>query len=66
MKVERTHFAGWDYEYPVYRVRSYDDYRSVCEWMIQNECDEFLVGSGSNGYFFQVRLNHEWFALRWA
>lgn len=65
MRVERTNYSGWP-DYPVYLVREYKDYCVVAEWMWQNECDEFLLSGGSSGYIFQVKQNHEWFALRWA
>ena len=65
MRVERTTCMGWP-EYPVYRVYTHDDYRTIVEWMWKNECDEFLLGSGNGGYYFQVRKNHEWFILRWS
>lgn len=65
MKVERTTYLGWP-EYPVYRVYGYDEHRVISEWMWKNECDEFLLGSGSNGYYFQVRKNHVLFLLKWS
>ena len=65
MRVQRTTYLGWP-DYPVYHVYNYKDYCVVAEWMRQNECDEFLLGSGPDGYTFQVKQNHEWFALRWA
>ena len=64
MKVERTTFPGWS-NHPSYLVRSYDDYLEVSKWMNKNQVENFLLSSGSYGYTFQVRKNHEWFALRW-
>ena len=65
MIAERTTYCGWN-DYPVYLVREYNDYRSIAAWLRQNECDEFLLSTGPNGYIFQIRKNHEWFALRWV
>jgi hypothetical protein len=64
MKIEPTTYPGWN-NYPVYRVKSYDDYVEICSWMNKNKVESFLLGTGSIGYIFQVRKNHEWFALRW-
>jgi len=63
MKVERTTFPGWS-DHPLYRVKTQADYRTIGQWMCENECDDFLVSSGSYGYVFQVRKNHDWFLLR--
>jgi hypothetical protein len=64
MKVKPTTYPGWN-TYPVYRVKSYDDMIEISKWMNKNKVDSFLLSSGVNGYTFQVRKNHEWFALRW-
>ena len=56
-KVEKTSYPGWN---------KTEDWREVSSWMYENESDHFLLSSGSSGYVFQVRANHEWFALRWA
>lgn len=64
MKVVPTSYPGWN-NYPSYLVRDYDDYIEVSKWMNKNKVESFLLSSGSNGYTFQVRKNHEWFALRW-
>lgn len=64
-KVEPTFYPGWN-QYPVYRCGNTDDWLEVTTWMRKNHCDHFLLSSGSYGYVFQVRANHEWFLLRWS
>lgn len=63
-KVEKTSYPGWN-NFPVYQCAKTEDWREVSSWMYENESDHFLLSSGSSGYVFQVRANHEWFALRW-
>lgn len=63
--VTKTTYLGWN-NYPCYHVRTYQEYRIVSKWMQENHCEEFVLSSGSGGYTFQVRSNHEWFLLRWA
>ena len=65
MKVLRWSYPGWN-NYPVYVVKTYTDYDEITRWMRSNGVEHFLVSSGSTGYTFQVKHNHEWFALRWA
>lgn len=65
IKVEKTNYPGWS-KFPVYRCAKLDDYHEVVDWMYRNESDPFLLSSGSTGYVFQVRENHDWFLLRWA
>ena len=65
MKIEKTGYAGWN-NYPVYRVRSFQDWEELTRWMRANGVEHFLLSSSSSmGYTFQVKHNHEWFALRW-
>ena len=63
-KVESTSYPGWN-NFPVYQCKRTDDWHEVTTWMHKNKCDSFLLSSGSTGYVFQVRSNHEWFVLRW-
>lgn len=63
MKVTRTSYPGWN-NYPVYHA-PYETYQKVDAWMRSNGVDSFLLQSGSMGYVFQVKSNHEWFVLRW-
>lgn len=64
MKIERIGFSGWN-DYPVYYCRQHRDYEEISKWMSMNKVEKFLISSGSNGYKFQVKTNHEWFVLRW-
>lgn len=64
MKVKLSHFAGWN-NYPVYTVNTFKDYEEITRWMRANGVEQFLLSSGSTGYTFQVKHNHEWFALKW-
>lgn len=63
--VEKTSYPGWN-KYPVYKCNKTDDWYEVSTWMHQNDCDPFLLSSGSTGYVFQVRDNHAYFVLRWS
>ena len=63
-KVEKTSYPGWN-NHPVYRCMKTDDWHEITSWMYKNGCDHFLLSSGSTGYVFQVRENHDWFLLRW-
>ena len=63
-KVEKTSYPGWN-NHPVYRCARTDDWREVRSWMCGNNCDHFLLSTGSTGYVFQVRNNYDWFLLRW-
>lgn len=65
MKVERTSYPGWS-NHPAYRVSSYSDYLEISAWMCKNKIESFLLSSGSGGYTFQIKNNHDWFLLRWA
>lgn len=65
MKVTKSSFPGWN-SFPVYRCHSTDDWFEVRSWMAENDCDWMLLSSGSHGYTFQIRKNHEWFLLRWT
>ncbi len=65
MKVERSGYSGWN-DYPVYRVSLFQDWLDLIGWMKENRVEHFLLSSGYSGYVFQVKSNHEWFALRWA
>ncbi len=65
MKVEKSSYPGWN-KHPVYRCAKTDHWQEVTNWMYSNDCDPFLLSSGSTGYVFQVRANHAWFVLRWA
>lgn len=62
--INKTTYPGWN-KHPVYHIDKIAEYRLIEDWMYRNECDPFLLSSGSNGYTFQVRQNHEWFVLRW-
>jgi hypothetical protein len=62
--VERSGYSGWN-DYPVYRVRSFQDWLDLIGWMKENHVEHFLLSSGYGGYVFQVKSNAEWFALRW-
>jgi hypothetical protein len=64
VKVETASWPGWN-NHPVYHCKEIDHYREVISWAHQNNCDPFLLSSGSSGYVFQVRANHEWFVLKW-
>jgi hypothetical protein len=64
MKVEPTNYSGWN-NYPTYRVRSFNDFVEISQWMGQNNVENFLLSSGSTGYTFQVKNNHDWFVLKW-
>lgn len=64
MKIIKTTYPGW-INHPVYKCKNSDDYDEVRAWMYQNNCDPFMLSSGSCGYVFQVRNNHEWFLMRW-
>jgi hypothetical protein len=64
MKVEKTTYPGWN-QHPVFRCDKMDDVREVLEWAYKNSCDPFYLSTGSTGYVFQIRKNHEWFVLRW-
>lgn len=63
--VKKTQYPGW-YDYPVYSTSSYSEYQEICKWMNDNRVENFLLSSGSGGYIFQVKSNHEWFILRWC
>ena len=65
MKVVKSSFPGWN-NFPVYTCERTDDWFEVRKWLDKNSCDHFLLSSGSNGYTFQVRKNHDWFLLRWS
>ena len=62
--VERSGYSGWN-DYPVYKVRSFENWKDICAWCYRNKVEYFLLSSGIQGYTFQVKSNHEWFALRW-
>lgn len=63
--VESASYPGWN-DFPVYSCKKTDDWHEVTTWMYKNNCDHFLLSSGSSqGYIFQVRKNIEWFMLRW-
>lgn len=65
MKIERAAFPGWN-DHPVYRVWSFSDFTELSKWMDENSVNKFLLSAGGrNGYVFQIRDNHAWFALRW-
>ena len=64
-KVEKTSYPGWN-NFPVYQCKKTDDWHEVSTWMHKNECEPFLLSSGSTGYVFQVRENHFLFALKWS
>ena len=64
MKVELCRYSGWN-DYPSYRVRMFQDWLDIYDWMNKNDVEHFLLSSGGNGYEFQVKTNHEWFALKW-
>lgn len=63
--VVRTQYPGWN-DYPVYTVRGSEQYKEVSHWMALNKVKRFMLSSGSNGYTFQVKSNHEWFMLKWG
>jgi hypothetical protein len=63
-KVLKSSFPGWN-NHPVYQCSETDHWYEVSQWLHKNACDHNLLSSGSHGYIFQVRKNHEWFALRW-
>jgi hypothetical protein len=63
--VESSSYSGWN-DYPVYRVRSFQDWLDLIGWMKENHVEHFLLSSGYGGYVFQVKTNAEWFALRWS
>lgn len=65
MIVEQYNYPGWS-NHPSFRIKSYNDFIDVCEWMHQNKVEHFLLSSGSNGYIFQVRKGLDWFLLRWV
>ena len=65
MKVMKSSYPGFN-DHPVYTCIKSDDWHEVSGWMRKNECDHFLLSSGSYGYTFQVRKNYEWFLLRWS
>ncbi len=64
MKVEAHSYPGWS-DHPSYRVSTFEDWKELCFWMYKWKVEHFLLSSGSNGYVFQVRKNHEWFVLKW-
>ena len=64
-KVEKKSYPGWD-KFPVYCCKTTNDWKEVSSWMYENNCDPFLLSSGSTGYVFQVRENYAWFVLRWS
>ena len=63
-KVLKSSFPGWN-NHPVYQCSETDHWYEVSQWLHKNACDHNLLSSGSHGYIFQVRKNHEWFCLRW-
>jgi hypothetical protein len=65
MKVQQSSYPGWN-QFPVYQCNKTDDWHEVSSWLHKNECDPFLLSSGSTGYVFQVRKNIEWFMLKWV
>lgn len=65
VRVTKTSYPGWN-RHPCYHVNTYDEYRTVGEWMRENHCEQFLLSSGSGGYTFQVKTNAEWFLLKWS
>lgn len=65
MKVFKSSFPGWN-NHPVYQCNKTDHWHEISSWMRKNDCDPFLLSSGSNGYVFQVRKNLEWFLLKWS
>lgn len=65
MNVQRTRFAGWN-DHPIYQCRTIQDYQVMDRWCWDNDVEIFMVAAGYHGYTFQVRTNHEWFALRWS
>lgn len=64
MKIKSSGFSGWN-DYPVYHVSTFNDYDEITRWMRSNGVEHFLLSSGSTGYTFQVKHNHDWFALKW-
>lgn len=64
MKVQRTYYPGW-HTFPAYICKTMKDWHEVEVWMRQCDVDHFMLASGSGGYTFQVRTNHDWFVLRW-
>ena len=64
MKVERSGYSGWN-DYPVYLVRTYNDFTQIGNWCYRHGVETFLVSSGGGEYRFQVKSNHEWFVLKW-
>jgi len=64
-KVIKSSYPGWN-EYPVYQCMETNHWYEVSFWSHQNDCEHFLLSSGSHGYVFQIRKNHEWFELKWA
>lgn len=64
MKIKSGRYPGWD-NFPIYTVSNWKDYCELTMWMRGNGVEHFMLSSGSTGYTFQVKHNHEWFALRW-
>lgn len=65
MKIKLRRTAEW-VQHPIYTVSTFKDYEEITRWMRANGVEHFLLSSGFNGYTFQVKHNHEWFALRWS
>ena len=65
MKITKTTYSGWS-RYPCYEVKTSDEFREISNWMYENQVDNFLLSSGSNGYIFQVKSKEDWFMLRWS
>lgn len=64
IKVQKTSYPGWN-DHPVYSTQA-GNWQELSSWMHKNDCDPFLLSSGSNGYVFQIRKNYAWFILRWS
>ncbi len=64
MKIESTSYPGWN-NHPCYRVSTFKEWMELCQWMYKWKVEHFLLSSGSTGYTFQIRENHEWFVLKW-
>lgn len=64
IRVWKSSYPGWN-RHPVYTCGRSEHWHAVTQWMYSNDCDHFLLSSGSTGYTFQVRKNIEWFELKW-